>query len=129
MKRQALGGAHRGPVAPTRQRRTIRFVQSLLLLFAVGLFVFAGYSFGRAAGYQDGRRASAIDAPSEPSVAKAVVLLVIGGVALGAASLLGVGGPVRVPTPARLDDLACRAESVALQRAEDAASEPTPTSS
>jgi hypothetical protein len=123
VKRAALGGAHRGPVAPTRQRRTIRFVQLLLVLFAVGLFVFAGYSFGREAGYEDGRRAGDIDAPSEPSVVQAVVLLVLGGVALGGASLLGAGGAVRIPTPARLDDLAGRAEAVALQRAEEAAAE------
>ncbi len=128
VKRAALGGAHRGPVAPTRQRRTIRFIQLLLVLFAVGLFVFAGYSFGRAAGYDDGRRAEQIDAPSEPSVGQAIVLVVLGGVALGGASLLGVGGAVRIPTPARLDDLAGRAESVALQRAEEAAAEsPGPT--
>ena len=124
MKRAALGGAHRGPVAPTRQRRTIRFIQLLLVLFAAGLFVFAGYSFGRQAGYEDGRRAGEIDAPSEPSRIQAVVLVVLGGVALGGASLLGgAGGAVRIPTPARLDDLAGRAESVALQRAEEAAAE------
>ena len=124
MKRAALGGAHRGPVAPTRQRRTIRFIQLLLVLFAVGLFVFAGYSFGRQAGYDDGRRAGEIDAPSEPSLITAVVLVVLGGVALGGASLLGgPGGAVRIPTPARLDDLAGRAESVALQRAEEAAAD------
>lgn len=128
VKRAALGGAHRGPVAPTRQRRTIRFIQLLLVLFAVGLFVFAGYSFGRAAGYDDGRRAEQIDAPSQPSLVQAIVLVVLGGVALGGASLLGAGGAVRIPTPARLDDLAGRAESVALQRAEEAATEsPGPT--
>ena len=123
MKRAALGGAHRGPVAPTRQRRTIRFIQLLLVLFAVGLFVFAGYSFGRRAGYADGRRAEQIDAPSAPSRVQAVVLVILGGVALGGASLLSAGGTVRIPTPARLDDLAGRAESVALQRAEEAAAE------
>ena len=36
MKRQMAGGAHRGPVAPNRQRRTIRFVQLLLVLAAAG---------------------------------------------------------------------------------------------
>ena len=123
MKRAALGGAHRGPVAPTRQRRTIRFIQLLLVLFSIGLFVFAGYTFGREAGYEDGQRAGQIDAPSEPSLVQAVVLVTLGAVALGGASLLGAGGAVRIPTPARLDDLAGRAESVALQRAEEAATE------
>jgi hypothetical protein len=111
-----------------RQRRTIRFIQLLLVLFAVGLFVFAGYSFGRQAGYADGRQAEQIDAPPEPSRIQAVVLVILGGVALGGASLLSAGGAVRIPTPARLDDLAGRAESVALQRAEEAAAEsPGPT--
>lgn len=128
MKRAALGGAHRGPVAPTRQRRTIRFIQLLLVLFAVGLFVFAGYSFGREAGYEDGRRAEEIDAPAAPSLVQALVLVILGGVSLGGASLLGAGGAVRIPTPARLDDLAGRAESVALQRAEEAAAEAPPPS-
>lgn len=123
MKRAALGGAHRGPVAARRQRRTIRFIQLLLILFAIGLFVFAGYSFGRQAGYEDGLRAEEIDAPSQPSLVQSGVLLVLGGTALGGAALLNAGGTVRIPTPARLDDLAGRAESVALQRAEEAASE------
>lgn len=123
MKRAALGGAHRGPVAPTRQRRTIRFVQTVLVLFAVGLFVFAGYSFGRAAGYEAGIRAGEIDAPAEPSLVQGVVLVVLGGIALGGGMLLNAGGAVRIPTPARLDDLAGRAEAVALARAEGAATE------
>lgn len=127
MKRAALGGAHRGPVAPTRQRRTIRFIQLLLVLFAIGLFVFAGYSFGLEAGYRDGLRSGQIDAPSEPSLAQAVILMILGAVALAGASLLGTGGTVRIPTPARLEDLAGRAESVALQRAEEAAGD-TPRS-
>ena len=131
MKRAALGGAHRGPVAPTRQRRTIRFVQLLLLLFAIGLFVFAGYSLGRATGYDDGLRAGEIDAPREPSTIQSVVLVTIGAIALGGAFLLGSGDTVRIPTPALLDELAGRAESVALQKAEEAAAErpSEPTSS
>ena len=128
MKRAALGGAHRGPVAPSRQRRTIRFVQLLLVLFAVGLFVFAGYSMGRATGYDDGRRAGEIDAPREPSMVQTVVLIAMGSIAVGGAFMLGAG-TVRIPTPALLDELAGRAESVALQKAEEAAAEPEPTSS
>lgn len=121
MKRAALGGAHRGPVAPTRQRRTIRFIQTLFILFAVGLFVFAGYSFGRSAGYTDGIRAGEIDAPSKPSSVQAVVLVVLGGVCLVSGMLLSAGGTVRIPSPARLEEMAGRAEAVALARAEEAA--------
>ena len=125
MKRAALGGAHRGPVAPTRQRRTIRFVQALFILFAVGLFVFAGYSFGRSAGYEDGARAGDIDAPSEPSSIQGVVLVLLGGISLASGMLLSSGGAVRVPTPARLDELVGRAEAVALSKAEEAVQGPT----
>lgn len=124
MKRAALGGAHRGPVAPTRQRRTIRFIQALFILFAVGLFVFAGYSFGRTAGYEDGAKAGQIDAPSEPSLVQGVVLVVLGGVSLASGMLLSSGGAVRVPTPARLEELVGRAEAVALSKAEEAARSP-----
>ena len=123
MKRAALGGAHRGPVAPTRQRRTIRFIQALFILFAIGLFVFAGYSFGRTAGYADGTRAGDIDAPSEPSAVQGVVLVVLGAASLASGMLLSSGGAVRVPTPARLDELVGRDEAVALSKAEEAAQE------
>ncbi len=104
-------------MAPTRQRRTIRFVQTLLILAAVGLFVFSGYSFGRAAGYDAGRRAGDIDAPREPSTVQALVLVALGGVALGGGLLLSGDGSVRLPTPARLEELAGRAESVAVEKA------------
>lgn len=93
----------------------------MFVLFAIGLFVFAGYSFGRSAGYEDGARAGEIDAPSEPSPVKAVVLVVLGGVSLASGMLLSSGGAVRVPTPARLEELVGRAEAVALSKAEEAA--------
>lgn len=121
MKRQMAGGAHRGPVAPTRQRRTIRFIQLLLVLTAAGLLAFAGYAYGRADGYDAGKQASAIDAPREPSPVQAVVLVVLAGVAFGAATLLQENSTVRVPTPSRLDELAGRAEKVAIERAEEVA--------
>lgn len=111
-------------MAPSRQRRTIRFVQVVFVLFAAGLFVFAGYSFGRAAGYDAGTRSDAIDAPSDPSIVQGAVLVVLGGISLTAGMLLNAGGAVRMPTPARLDDLAGRAEAVAVARAEQAAAEP-----
>ncbi len=121
MKRAVTGGAHRGPVAPTRQRRTIRFVQILLVLTAAALLVFAGYSYGRVDGYEAGQRAEAIDAPREPSIVQPVVLVVLAGAAFGAALLLQERSSVRIPTPARLDELTQRAEQVAIERAEEAA--------
>ena len=101
MKRAATGGAHRGPVAPERQRRTIRFVQVLLVVIALGLIAFGIYSFG------------------DRTATQAIVLLIIGGLAGGAAYALSDGPSVRVPTPARLDELAGRAERVALEKAAD----------
>ena len=101
MKRAATGGAHRGPVAPERQRRTIRFVQVLLVLIALGLIAFGAFSF------------------RERTATQAIALLVIGALAGGAAYLLSDGPSVRVPTPARLDELAGRAERVALEKAAD----------
>ena len=126
MKRQMGGGSHRGPLGLRRQRRTIRFVQFLLIAIAAGLLLFAGYSWGRSSGYEAGTRADAIDAPRRPSSVQTVALGVLGTLALGAALLLQ-GGPetVRIPTPAKLDELAGRAEATAVERAEQAASEPT----
>lgn len=98
MKRGMAGGAYRGPVAPARQRRTIRLVQILLVLIAVGLVWFAF-----AAG--DG--------------AQTIVSVVIAAVCLLAAWSLSDGPSVRVPTPARLDELAGRAESIAIEKATD----------
>jgi hypothetical protein len=101
MKRAMTGGAHRGPVAPTRQRRTIRFVQLTLAALALGLVGFGIYSFGA-------RTAS-----------QGIVLVFLGASFAGAAILLADGPSVRIPTPARLDELAGRAESVAIQKAGD----------
>ena len=123
-KRAITGGTHRGPVAPSRQRKTIRFIQLLLVLTAAALLAFAGYSYGRADGYDAGKRASEIDAPREPSQVQTAVLVVIAGLAFAAATLLQENSTVRVPTPARLDDLAGRAEQVAIERAEEVANAP-----
>ena len=119
MKRAALGGAHRGPVAPTRQRRTIRFIQVLLVVFGVGLLVFAVMSFLDTIGYEPVRT---IDAPREPSLVQPIVLTVVGAIFFGGGLLLG-GRTVRVPTPARLEELVGRAESVALEKAAEASRE------
>jgi type VI protein secretion system component VasK len=125
MKRQMGGGSHRGPLGLRRQRRTIRFTQFLLIAIAAGLLLFAGYSWGRSSGYEAGSRAGEIDAPRRPSAAQTIVLGVLGTGALAAALILQ-GGPetVRIPTPAKLDELAGRAEATAVQRAEKEASEP-----
>ncbi|MBA3350741.1 MAG: hypothetical protein H0T12_09330 [Actinobacteria bacterium] len=118
MKRNIGGGAHRGPVAPARQRRAIRLVQILMVLLAAGLLVCAGYSQGVARGYRSGRAAADLGAATPPPLAQALVLAALGAGALGAAvSLQGTGG-VRIPTPARLEELAGRAEAVAVGRAE-----------
>lgn len=127
MKRAVTGGAHRGPVAPTRQRRTIRFVQILLLLTAAVLIAFAGYSYGRVDGYEAGRRSGEIDAPREPSATQPIVLVVLGGIAFGAAALLQERSTVRIPTPAKLDELTQRAEQVAIEKAEEVAQSQSPS--
>ena len=118
MKRQMGGGTGRGPSALGRQRRTIRLVQILMVLLAVGLFVWAGYAAGRAAGYDEGRDAGGIDAPAEPSGVQTIVLLLLGGGALAGAFALQARGGLRMPTPARLDELAGRAEQTAIEKAE-----------
>ncbi len=123
MKRAMVGGAHRGPVAHARQRRTLRLVQALLVLIAAGLLLFAGYALGRVSGYEDGTRAEEIGAPTKPDTLEVVVPALLGLATLtGAVWLQGPGG-IRMPTPARLDDLAGRAEQVAVERAEKTAAE------
>jgi hypothetical protein len=121
MKRSLGGGAHRGPVGHARQRRSIRIVQALLVLCAAGLLLFAGYSWGLSSGYERAAETSTIDRPSPPSPWQAVVLSVLGLVSLGAATALQ-GSGVRIPVPARLEELSARAEKVAVERAEAAAS-------
>lgn len=118
------GGTHRGPLGLRRQRRTIRFVQVLLVVTAAALLLFAGYAWGRSSGFDAGARAGEIDAPRRPSGAQTVVLSLLGGAALAGAVILQGDGTVRVPTPARLDELAGRAERQAIERAEKAATEP-----
>jgi hypothetical protein len=100
-----------------RQRRALRIVQVVLILFAAGLLLFAGYAWGRASGYDAGRRADGLDAPPSPSGVQTAVLVVLAGISLGAAVALQ-GGGVNVPTPARLEELTGRAEAAAVERAE-----------
>jgi hypothetical protein len=117
------GGAHRGPVAHARQRRTIRLMQLLLVAASAGLFLFAGYSWGRAAGYDEARGADRLDAPRRPGAVQVIVLSGLGLVALGAAFWLGGPEGVRIPTPVRLEELVGRAEAAAVERAERIAAE------
>lgn len=126
MKRTMTGGTHRGPLGLRRQRRTIRFVQILLVVTAASLLLFAGYAWGRSAGYDAGARSGEIDAPRRPSGVQTVVVSILGLVALGGAVILQGDGTVRIPTPARLDELAGRAELQAIERAEQAADEAGP---
>ena len=126
MKRSIGGATLRGPVAPARQRRAIRLVQILMVLLAAGLLAYAGYSQGVARGYRSGRTAGDLGAPAPPPLTQTLVLTALGAGALGAAvSLQGTGG-VRIPTPARLEELAGRAEGAAVARAERTQDEDPP---
>jgi hypothetical protein len=119
MKRQMAGGSYRGPLGLRRQRRTIRFTQILLVLLAAGLLLWAGYSWGESGGYDKGLRDEEVGAPAPPSTVQVVVLATLGvGSLLGALLLQGGSETVRIPTPARLDELVGRAESSAVDRAE-----------
>jgi len=94
------------------------------VLIAAGLLLWAGYSWGKSAGYEEGRGAEDIGAPAAPSATQTVVLATLGaGALLGALLLQGGPETVRIPTPARLDELTGRAESVAVSRAERIADE------
>lgn len=117
MKRGMVGGAYRGPVAHSRQRRTIRFMQFLFLGIAVALAVLAVTSASSVGGAED--PSSGRGAPVSQPVALGIMALV----ATGAAVALGGRDGVRIPTPARLDELAGRAEGAAVERAERFAGE------
>jgi hypothetical protein len=91
-------------------------MQILLAVVAAAMFAFAGYSWGRATGWDEGRRAGGIDAPTRPGAVQVVVLVALGAGALAGAWLLGGPGPVRMPTPARLEELTGRAEQAAAER-------------
>ena len=116
-----VGGAHRGPVAHSRQRRTLRLMQGLLIVIAAGLLMFAGYALGRSSGFSDGQKAGELGGPSKPSTGEVVVPGLLGLGALAGALLLQGQGGIRIPSPARLEELAGRAEKVALDKAEEAA--------
>lgn len=112
------GGTHRGPAGLRRQARAVRLTQILLVVVAAGLLLFAGYGWGRDTAAGPGHPA---DPESRPSLARTVVLAVLAAGALGTAFALQGPGGVRIPTPARLEELAGRAEAEAVQRASAAA--------
>jgi hypothetical protein len=124
MKRTMGGGSYRGPVGILRQRRTIRFVQICLIAIAAALLMLAGYSQGRVSGFEQGRRVHSVGVASAPSTSKTVVLVILGAGFLGAAVLLQGQGGVRMPVPARLEELTGRAETSAIERAETASETP-----
>lgn len=115
------GGAHRGPVAVTRQRRTLRFVQGLLVVLGAGLLFFAAYQWARSNDFDEPRADRAAGGPIAPTTGEVAALALLGIVGLGAAWLLQGPGGVRIPTPARLEELAGRAEAAAVERAEQSA--------
>lgn len=111
MKRGMAGGAYRGPVGLRRQKRTIRFVQILLALSALGVAVIAIATWPDGTSPQRGTLARAT------TLAQPLVLLVMAGALAIGAWLLTDGRDVRIPTPARLEELAGRAEQVAITKA------------
>lgn len=80
-------------------------IQGLLVLIATGLLMFAGYSLGEAAGFEDGRRAESLDAPAKPSGSQTFVLALLGLGTFAAALLLQTEGGVRLLTPKKLLEL------------------------
>ncbi|HEV3472319.1 MAG TPA: hypothetical protein VG408_03825 [Actinomycetota bacterium] len=117
MKRGMGGGSYRGPLGLRRQRRTIRFVQVLLIGVGFGLAGLALVSLGEVRDRPD-----PLTLAVEGSIAQPIVLGLLALFSWFAAWLLADGlGSVRIPTPARLDELAGRAEDAAIARAEEAA--------
>jgi hypothetical protein len=93
---------------------------------AVGLFAVAAYQWARASAFDDSHPEDAAGGPTRPPAAEVIVLAILGCGALGAALILRApGGGVRLPTPARLEELAGRAEGAAVERAEQAATSAT----
>lgn len=116
MKRTITGGTARGPVRHTRQVRTLRFMQLLLALVGASLLWLAAAELARGPGGGD------VLAPREArSPGKALALVVLAATAFGGAAALQGRDGVRLPTPARLEELASRAEDTARRKAAEAA--------
>jgi hypothetical protein len=118
------GGAHRGPVGLQRQRRTIRFVQLIIVAVAAGLLLFAGYSLGQSSGYDRGTGADELGAPDKPAAAQTIILVILGLGALGAALAIQSEGGVRLLTPARLRDMELRGEGAPIMADDEPPIEP-----
>lgn len=116
MKRTMTGGTQRGPVAPARQVRTLRVMQLVLVLVGAGLLWLAGAELARGPGGGD-----VLAAHEARSPGKAIALVLLAATAFGGAAALQGRDGVRLPTPARLEELAGRAEDVARRKAEEAA--------
>ncbi len=81
-------------------------MQILLVLMASGLLIFAGYSWGVIDGLESRGRIGDLGGPTKPSALQPVVLTVLGLGAFAGALLLQAAGGIRLPTPARLDNVA-----------------------
>jgi hypothetical protein len=89
----------------------------VLVLVAAGLLMFSGFSLGRSSGIEAARHSDGLTPVKPPSIVQTATLGALGLVALaGALSLQGSG--VRIPTPARLDELTGRAQGAFEEKAE-----------
>jgi hypothetical protein len=98
----------------------LRFVQGLLVAVGLALLLFAARQWARSSGFDDAA-VNRAGGPTPPSATEVVALALLGIGALASARALQGPGGIRIPTPARLEELAGRAEAVAVERAEQAA--------
>lgn len=104
-------------MAHGRQKRTIRFMQLLFVVIAVGLVAYALVALGSS-------EENVLGGSHDPGILQPLVLFFLAAGAVGAAAALGGRDGVRIPTPARLEELVGRAEEAAVERAEQIAAEP-----
>jgi hypothetical protein len=100
-------------------------MQIIFVSFACAAIVWAIFSFADVVGHESATR---FDAPAPPSWGQPIALVLLGAVSLGAAFILQDGRSVRIPTPAKLDELAGRAEATAVERARQIAEEQSASS-
>ncbi len=92
-------------------------MQLLFVLIAAGLVAYAIASLGSP-------ETEPLGGSHDPGVMQPVVLMILATGSLAAAAALGGRAGVKIPTPARLEELVGRAEQAAVQRAEQIAAEP-----
>lgn len=80
-------------------------MQALLVVTAAVLLMFAGYTWGRAAGIDEAQRSDDLGGTRAPSPAQVIVPALLGLGSLTAAFLLQAGAGVRLLTPARLEQM------------------------